>query len=153
MWALRGTLWLPRLSGLLKRGQYRQWFYCIRINKSSVSGRPPALSGRHQEFGESWSPPQKTPSYAPPSKRQRIRDGARMRAQVIRGWRANTILKCVRQTLYDGRRRHSGEAFLALACQKEHKIEEWYLMPDHVHGMLPILPKYSLAQVVAFTKY
>src|SRR5262245_61628813 len=43
------------------------------------------------------------------------------------------IPKCRRKTLYGELRRHLGEVFRKLAMQKECKIEEGHLMPDHVH--------------------
>ncbi len=39
-----------------------------------------------------------------------------------------------------------------LASQKECKILEAHLMPDHVHILISIPPKYSLSQVVLFIK-
>jgi len=41
------------------------------------------------------------------------------------------IPKCRRKTLYGELRRHLGEVFRKLALQKESKIEEGHLMPDH----------------------
>jgi putative transposase len=37
-----------------------------------------------------------------------------------------------------------------LAEQKECQIEEGHLMPDRVHMMIPIPPKYAVSQVVGF---
>jgi putative transposase len=39
-----------------------------------------------------------------------------------------------------------------LALQKESRIEQGHLMPDHVHMMISIPPKYSVSQVVGFIK-
>ena len=39
-----------------------------------------------------------------------------------------------------------------LASQKECKILEGHLMPDHVHILISIPPKYSVAQVVGLIK-
>ena len=39
-----------------------------------------------------------------------------------------------------------------LAEQRESRIEEGHLMPDHVHIMISIPPKYSVAQVIGFIK-
>ena len=44
------------------------------------------------------------------------------------------IPKCRRKTLYQELRRHLGEVFRKLALQKESKVEEGHLMPDHVHN-------------------
>ena len=45
-----------------------------------------------------------------------------------------------------------GEVFRKLAVQKESKVEEGHLMPDHVHMLLSIPPKYAVSQVVGFIK-
>ena len=42
--------------------------------------------------------------------------------------------------------------FRKLAEQKESRIEEGHLMPDHVHMMISIPPKYAVSQVVGFIK-
>jgi len=42
--------------------------------------------------------------------------------------------------------------FRRLAEQKESRVEEGHLMPDHVHMMLRIPPKYAVSQVVGFIK-
>jgi hypothetical protein len=60
------------------------------------------------------------------------------------------IPKCRRKTLYAQLRRHLGEVFRRLAEQKESKIEEGHLMPDHVHMMISIPPKYAVSQVIGF---
>jgi putative transposase len=39
-----------------------------------------------------------------------------------------------------------------LASQRESKIEEGHLMGDHVHMLVSIPPKYSVAQVVGYIK-
>lgn len=62
------------------------------------------------------------------------------------------IPKYRRKALYTELRRHLGEVFRSLAEQRECRIEEGHLMPDHVHRLLSIPPKYSVAQVVGFIK-
>ena len=62
------------------------------------------------------------------------------------------IPKCRRKVLYAGLRRHLGEVFRWLAEQKESKIEEGHLLSDHVHMMIAIPPKYSVAQVIGYIK-
>jgi putative transposase len=62
------------------------------------------------------------------------------------------IPKCRRKTLYGELRRHLGDVFRKLAQQKESRIEEGHLMPDHVHMMISIPPKYAVSQVVGFIK-
>jgi len=62
------------------------------------------------------------------------------------------IPKCRRRVLYGKLRRHLAEVFRDLARQKESKVEEGHLMPDHVHMMLSIPPKYAVSQVVGYIK-
>ena len=45
-----------------------------------------------------------------------------------------------------------GEVFRKLALQRESKVEEGHLMPDHVHVLLSIPPKYAVSQVVGYIK-
>ena len=49
-------------------------------------------------------------------------------------------------------RKEMGEVFHRLARQKESLIEEGHLMPDHVHMMISIPPKYAVSQVIGFIK-
>ena len=42
--------------------------------------------------------------------------------------------------------------FRKLAQQKESRIEEGHLMPDHVHMMISIPPKCAVSQVIGFIK-
>jgi putative transposase len=46
--------------------------------------------------------------------------------------------------------KYLGEIFRELAKQKECTVIEGHLMPDHVHIVLSIPPKYSVAQRVGF---
>ena len=62
------------------------------------------------------------------------------------------IPKCRRKTLYAQLRTHLGEVFRNLAAQRESRIIEGHLMPDHVHMMIAIPPRYAVAQVVGFIK-
>lgn len=62
------------------------------------------------------------------------------------------IPKCRRKMLYGQLRRHLGEVLHELARQKECKILEGHLQPDHVHILMSIPPKYSVAQVVGYVK-
>jgi len=45
-----------------------------------------------------------------------------------------------------------GEVLHKLAQQKESRIEEGHLLPDHVHMMIAIPPKYAVSQVIGFIK-
>ena len=62
------------------------------------------------------------------------------------------IPKCRRKTLYGHLRQYLGEVFRRWAEQKESRIEEGHLMPDHVHMMISIPPKYAVSQVVGYIK-
>ena len=62
------------------------------------------------------------------------------------------IPKYRRRGLYAQLRRHLGEVFHQLARQKESTIEEGHLLPDHVHMLLSIPPKYAVSQVIGFIK-
>ena len=62
------------------------------------------------------------------------------------------IPKYRRKALYVELRRHLGEVFRKLADRKESRIEEGHLMPDHVHILISIPPKYAVSQVIGFIK-
>jgi putative transposase len=57
-----------------------------------------------------------------------------------------------RKALYTELRRHLGEVCRSLAEQKECRIEEGHLMPDHVHVLIALPPKYAVAQIVGCIK-
>jgi putative transposase len=46
----------------------------------------------------------------------------------------------------------SGQVFHDLARRKECGIEEGHLMPDQVHMLISIPPKYSVAQIIGYMK-
>ena len=62
------------------------------------------------------------------------------------------IPKCRRKILYGKLRQHLGPGLRELARQKESDILEGHLMPDHVHMLISIPPKYAVAQVMGFIK-
>ena len=62
------------------------------------------------------------------------------------------IPKYRKKAIYGTLRRWLGDVLRTLAEQKESRIEEGHLMPDHVHMMISIPPKYSVAQVVGYIK-
>ncbi len=62
------------------------------------------------------------------------------------------IPKYRKKRIFGQIKRYLGEVFHRLARQKESLIEEGHLMSDHVHMMISIPPKYSVAQVVGFIK-
>jgi putative transposase len=57
-----------------------------------------------------------------------------------------------RKILYGQLRKNLVQVLHALAGQKESKILEGHLQADHVHVLVSIPPKYSVAQVVGFIK-
>ena len=59
---------------------------------------------------------------------------------------------CCQARLYIGLCEHLGEVLHDLAFQKESRILEGHLQADHVHMLVSIPPKYSVAQVVGFIK-
>lgn len=62
------------------------------------------------------------------------------------------IPKRRRHALYREIRHHLGGFFHDLARQKECKILEGHLRPDHVHMCIEIPPKYAVASVIGFMK-
>jgi len=62
------------------------------------------------------------------------------------------IPKYRKKTIFGDLRKYLGEIFRELAAHKECKVLEGHLMPDHVHILLSIPPKYSVAQVVGYIK-
>lgn len=54
--------------------------------------------------------------------------------------------------IYGQLRKYLSEVFRDLALQRESEILEGHLMGDHVHMLISILPKYSVAQVVGYIK-
>ncbi len=62
------------------------------------------------------------------------------------------IPKYRKKAIYDQLRKYLVEAFKDLAIQKESKILEGHLRPDHVHMLISIPPKYAVSQVIGFMK-
>jgi len=62
------------------------------------------------------------------------------------------IPKCRKKILYGELRKYLGETFRDLAVQKESKVIEGHLLPDHVHMLISIPPKYAVSQVVGYMK-
>lgn len=62
------------------------------------------------------------------------------------------IPKCRRKVLYGQIRGELGRVFRELAEQRESEIEEGHLMVDHVHMLISVPPKYSVAQVMGYMK-
>ena len=62
------------------------------------------------------------------------------------------IPKYRRKTLYGGLRHYLGDVLRRLAEQRESRVEEGHLLADHVHMLVSIPPKYSVAQVIGYIK-
>lgn len=62
------------------------------------------------------------------------------------------VPKCRRKVLYGQIRKELGKVLAELASQKESCIETGSLQPDHVHMVISIPPKYSVAQVIGYIK-
>jgi len=62
------------------------------------------------------------------------------------------IPKCRRKILYGQLRKNLGDVLHELARQKESQILEGHLQPDHIHVLISIPPKYSVAQIIGYIK-
>jgi len=62
------------------------------------------------------------------------------------------IPKYRKKAIYGHLRKGLGKVLRTLAEQRESRIEEGHLMPDHVHIMISIPPKHAVAQVVGYIK-
>jgi putative transposase len=62
------------------------------------------------------------------------------------------VPKMRKKKLYGEKRRRLGQIFHGLASQKDCRIVKGYLMPDHVHMLIEIPPKYKVSEVVGFLK-
>ena len=62
------------------------------------------------------------------------------------------IPKYRKKVLYGQVRRELGTVLRELVKQKESEVIEGHLMVDHVHMLMSIPPKYSVAQVMGFVK-
>jgi putative transposase len=62
------------------------------------------------------------------------------------------IPKYRKKRLFGQLRQYLGQVFRELARQNECLVLEGHLLPDHVHIMVAIPPKYSVSQVIGFLK-
>ncbi|MBW1790637.1 MAG: IS200/IS605 family transposase, partial [Deltaproteobacteria bacterium] len=62
------------------------------------------------------------------------------------------IPKYRKKRLFGKLRQYLGEVLRELAKQRESQILEGHLLPDHVHILVAIPPKYSVSQVIGFIK-
>ena len=62
------------------------------------------------------------------------------------------IPKYRKKKIFGELRQYLGEVLRSLAKDRESEIIEGHLLPDHVHILISIPPKYSVAQVVGYMK-
>jgi putative transposase len=62
------------------------------------------------------------------------------------------IPKYRRKILYGQLRKYLGQIFKDLAQNRESEVLEGHMMSDHVHMLISIPPKYSVAQVIGYIK-
>ncbi len=67
-------------------------------------------------------------------------------------YRVVFVPKCGRKKLFGEIRRQLGPIFHELARQKECRIIEGHVMPDHIHMCIEVPPKYAVASVIGFIK-
>ena len=67
-------------------------------------------------------------------------------------YRVVWIPKYRKKALYGQLRKYLGQVFKELARNRESEIVEGHMMPDHVHMLISIPPKYSVSQVIGFIK-
>ena len=60
--------------------------------------------------------------------------------------------KLWKKSLYLNMRKYLGSTFNDLATQKECRVMEGHLLPDHIHILISIPPKYSVFQVIGYLK-
>jgi hypothetical protein len=118
-------------------------------------GVPPALPGRQQEFDISGthrgSSPREPPSITKGSSAMDDYNSLNHTKWKCK-YHVVFIPKYRRKALFGQLRPYLGELFRRLAEQKESRIEEGHLRPDHVHMMISIPPKYAVSQVIGFIK-
>lgn len=62
------------------------------------------------------------------------------------------IPKCRRKVLFGQIDRELGPVFRTLTERRECQVEEGHVASDHVHMLLSVPPKYSVAAIVGFIK-
>ena len=67
-------------------------------------------------------------------------------------WDCKYHIVWIPKVLYGRLRKELVDVFHDLARQKDSRILEGHLQPDHIHMLISIPPKYSVAQVVGFMK-
>jgi putative transposase len=62
------------------------------------------------------------------------------------------IPKYRKKAIFGQIRADLGDVFRRLAEQKNSRIQEGHVMPDHVHLLIEIPPKYAVSKVVGYIK-
>ncbi len=62
------------------------------------------------------------------------------------------IPKYRKKAIFEDLRKYLGEISRDLVAQKECKVVENHLIPDHVHMLFYIPPKYSVSQMLVLSK-
>ena len=62
------------------------------------------------------------------------------------------VPKCRKKVLYGKIRSYLGPVFRELARQRASEIMEGHMVQDHVHMLIRIPPKYSVAEVIGYIK-
>jgi putative transposase len=62
------------------------------------------------------------------------------------------VPKCRKKKLYGAIRKFLGTVFHELASQRGSTIIKGNMVQDHVHMLIPIPPKYSVAEVIGYIK-
>ena len=62
------------------------------------------------------------------------------------------IPKYRKKTLYGELRKYLGSTFRDLAIQRECRVIEGHLLPDHIHMLISIPPKHAVSQVIGYLK-
>ena len=118
-------------------------------------GDPPALPGRPSVFDVSGSNVRNSPReplkhHAGESSMNNYRSLNHTKWECQ--YHVVFIPKYRRKTLYGGLRHYLGDVLRRLAEQRESRVEEGHLLADHVHMLVLIPPKYSVAQVIGYIK-
>lgn len=118
-------------------------------------GIPPALPGRRAVFDSSRiieEPPRDEPLKAHCEEVGMNPTQSLSHAKWECKYHIVWIPKCRRKRLFGQLRSGLGPVFHDLAHQKESEILEGHLLPDHVHMLIAIPPKYAVAQVIGYIK-
>jgi len=118
-------------------------------------GDPPALPGRPPAFDVSGSRVRNSPR-EPLKHHGRESSMTTYRSLNHTKWHCQYhvvfIPKYRKKAIYGGLREQLGEVLRQLALHRESRVEEGHLLADHVHMLLSIPPKYSVAQVIGYLK-